>query len=428
MTLEAKLAGWTGPSSDTERDKQARTERMVREAVKAYSAFQGFNFRVYAKGSYPNNTNVRTDSDVDIAVQCREAIYRGGTPEVTLPSYTGPWTPSVLRSEVEKALRVKFPGQVDVSGTVAIRVATSSARVNADVVPCFTYKYYFGLDNCREGTAIFKKDGSRIENYPQQHLELGRSTNLDTSHQFKKAVRILKRVGNAMAADQIHKEVPSFFIECLVYNCPDRLFSLPTWTDRINRMLFRIWDSTQGDIEPEDNARWLEVNKCKYLFAPGQAWTRHRCARVLKSGLELPWIRIVMIWRPFTQIVAAVVALVFAAGLWLSGSAVDVTWLRYYSIAVLAATLILTAWDRWLWRLPLLQHLDLVPPKVFGTWRGTLKSAWVDPATGATTSPKDRLFGRSTETLIRLGCAPNGRVAIKLNLRARSEFQRYRIS
>ena len=121
MTLETKLAGWTGPSSDTEQDKQDRTERMVKEAIDAHPAFQGYNFSVYAKGSYPNNTNVRTDSDVDIAVQCREAIYCGGNPEVTLPSYTGPWTPTLFRSEVENALRAKFPSQVDASGNVAIR-------------------------------------------------------------------------------------------------------------------------------------------------------------------------------------------------------------------------------------------------------------------------------------------------------------------
>jgi tRNA nucleotidyltransferase (CCA-adding enzyme) len=75
MSLEDKLAGWTGPSSDTEQDKQERTERMIREAVQAHPAFKGYAFNVYAKGSYANNTNVRADSDVDIAVQCQEVFY-----------------------------------------------------------------------------------------------------------------------------------------------------------------------------------------------------------------------------------------------------------------------------------------------------------------------------------------------------------------
>ena len=75
MRLEDQLKGWTGPSSPTEQDKQDRTERMVREAVAAHKAFAGCSLTVYAKGSYANNTNVRTDSDVDIAVQCHEAEY-----------------------------------------------------------------------------------------------------------------------------------------------------------------------------------------------------------------------------------------------------------------------------------------------------------------------------------------------------------------
>ena len=69
MSLEDRLSGWTGPSSDTEQEKQERTERMIREAVKEHPAFDDCKLTVYAKGSYANNTNVRTDSDVDIAVQ-----------------------------------------------------------------------------------------------------------------------------------------------------------------------------------------------------------------------------------------------------------------------------------------------------------------------------------------------------------------------
>ena len=56
MTLESTLAGWTGPSSDTEQDKQARTERMVREAIDAHDEFHGYSFSVYATVSYTHLT------------------------------------------------------------------------------------------------------------------------------------------------------------------------------------------------------------------------------------------------------------------------------------------------------------------------------------------------------------------------------------
>ena len=75
MVSEDTLKGWTGPSSDTEQEKQERTERMVRQAIDARAAFDDCSLNIYTKGSYANNTNVRSDSDVDIAVQCQDLTY-----------------------------------------------------------------------------------------------------------------------------------------------------------------------------------------------------------------------------------------------------------------------------------------------------------------------------------------------------------------
>jgi hypothetical protein len=75
VELEQQLINWTAPSSATEQDKQDRTERMAREAIAAHASFNDCSLKVYAKGSYANNTNVRADSDVDIAVECMECVY-----------------------------------------------------------------------------------------------------------------------------------------------------------------------------------------------------------------------------------------------------------------------------------------------------------------------------------------------------------------
>ena len=215
MSLEDTLSGWTGPSSDTEKGKQERTEKMVREAVDAHAAFEDCDLVIYAKGSYANNTNVRTDSDVDIAAHCRDVVYWGEHSEGAHPpsdSYKGEWTPAKLRAELVAALRAKFPGQVDTSGSTAIQINSSSARVDADVVPCFTYKYYFASGSVRKGTKIFTKAGTGFENYPDQHLAKGKAKNTNTNMRFKKAVRIMKRLENEMLAEGVHKEVPSYFV------------------------------------------------------------------------------------------------------------------------------------------------------------------------------------------------------------------------
>lgn len=274
MSLEDKLSGWTGPSSDTEKDKQNRTERMIREAIYSHGSFNNCSLNVFAKGSYANNTNVRADSDVDIAVECTEVLYweeseKGNHPPAK--PYEGLWTPAKLRTELVSAMNAKFPGQVDTSGSTAIQINSSSSRVDADVVPCFSYRYYLKYGT-RDGTKIFKTDGSHIVNYPVQQIENGTAKNKATGYNYKKGARLLKRIENAMAADGAFRQLPSFFMECLAYNCPDHVFSRATWTDRLRAMLFHIWDNLQGD-EPSEN-RWLEVNECFFLFHPGQKWTR----------------------------------------------------------------------------------------------------------------------------------------------------------
>ena len=85
---------------------------------------------------------------------------------------------------------------------------------------------------------------------------------------------------------------------------------------------------------------------------------------------------------------AAVVVAVFAVGILMSGDRVDPSWLKFYSGAVLAATLLLAAWDRYLWRLPLAQKLRQVPRNLQGTWKGSLESLWVDPSTENVPPPK----------------------------------------
>jgi hypothetical protein len=218
--LESQLVGWTGPSSATEQDKQDRTERMVKDAVTNHPAFKDCSLRVYAKGSYANNTNVRADSDVDIAVQCTNVLYweeaEAGSRPANGEPYRGPWTPEKLRAELHAALVARFPGQVDGSGSTAFRIDSSTARVEADVVPCFDYRYYFKSGSYRDGAKVFKSDGSSLVNYPDQQLSNGRIKNNRTSMRYKRAVRVMKRVENAMVKTGAHGEVPSFFVECLV--------------------------------------------------------------------------------------------------------------------------------------------------------------------------------------------------------------------
>lgn len=273
---EALLMSWTKPSSDSEKDKQERAERMVKQAVRAHEPLADAGVVVFTKGSYANETNVKSDSDVDIAVKCTKLFYwEDHTPDAHTPGsgYTGEWTPSKLRAELTAALKEMFGDEIDTSGSTAIHIAEMSSRVSIDVVPCFDFKHYFSETSWREGTKVFRSDNrSSIVNYPDQQLVNGRTKNKLTNYNYKKLVRILKRVENALAENGLHDELPSYFIECLGYNVPNEVLGRATWTDRVRGALAHIYNSLEGG-EPSEG-RWLEVNECKYLFHSDQKWSR----------------------------------------------------------------------------------------------------------------------------------------------------------
>src|SRR5262245_56516830 len=84
VTVERKLTAkdweetfrrWASPPSDSEEAKCERAERMIRDAVFADAWLNDRVARVFAKGSYANNTNARLESDVDIGVEAKCFFY-----------------------------------------------------------------------------------------------------------------------------------------------------------------------------------------------------------------------------------------------------------------------------------------------------------------------------------------------------------------
>jgi hypothetical protein len=108
------------------------------------------------------------------------------------------------------------------------------------------------------------------------------------------------------------------------------------------------------------------------------------------------------------RLTAAAVIAVFVVGTWTTSRKLDLGWLKYFSTAVLVATVALALWDTWLWRLAPIQRLPGVTRCVRGTWKGTLTSFWVDPNTGQSPAPKTvYLIVRQTATLVSVTLVTN---------------------
>jgi hypothetical protein len=279
---ESLLSSWIKPSSVNEQERQERAIRMVRQAIDSHAAFDGHrsDIRIYTKGSYRNNTNVRADSDVDVVVENTACIYYDHGDGVTPPppgnisTYSGSWTPDTWRAEVAKAMRSTFGAGVDTSGKVAIYVPpVPSSRPSADVVPSFTFHRYWTTDHSRKsvGCCVFDTSGTQIVNWPQQQLDNGIAKNDDTGHRYKNFVRALKNAENVLSNAGTIKPLSSYLMECLVYNVPREHLMPPGLEAGFRSTLAYLFNNLLTD---DAVSEWLEPNERKWLFKGSQKWTR----------------------------------------------------------------------------------------------------------------------------------------------------------
>lgn len=225
---EAELQEYAAPLSDSEDQKCKNAINMVRDALKdQYTANEAVDsnranifpyiyelrdyltnkrYRIFIQGSYANGTNVKKESDVDIAVVLENYSYADLS----------------FKNEVEQKLRKHFVYGVK-RGDKSIKIEGNTYRVNTDVVPC--YKFIDTASN--EGIKIVTDSGTEIINYPQQHISNGKNKNVLTNHYFKKIVRIAKKIKSIMEDYGYNsaKNIGSFGLESLIWNVPFDVFT-----------------------------------------------------------------------------------------------------------------------------------------------------------------------------------------------------------
>jgi len=286
---ESTLSSWTRPAFDNEDQKREHTERSIREAVRQHPELGKLPVDVYAKGSYRNNTNVRRNSDVDVAVELT-SIYISEYGEGVQQSatgfkpYSGSYDTDNFKDHVGKAMVWAFGSDAVELHNKVFQVREGTRNLAADVVACFTHRWYPGPDPRRfhRGIQLIADYGYAPENYPQQHYDNGVAKNIATGLRFKRVVRILKRLENSMVEEGVIEIVPSFLIESLAYNAPNRCFGTGSWAGDTRCVLLWIWQDTE---DAECERRLLEINGIKYLFHVLQKWDRAQA----RQFVELAW-------------------------------------------------------------------------------------------------------------------------------------------
>jgi predicted nucleotidyltransferase len=291
------LASWIKPSSDDEQDRQERALHMVTVAINGWNKFNDSDISVYAKGSYRNRTNVRMDSDVDIVVELKDCIYYDYFRDVNEAEaikdtpYQGEWTPTKWRQEVTDCLVDAFGSEsVDSSGKIALNVAeVKGSRPSIDVVPSFDYIRY---DDARRtpslannGSCVFPKNGGlKTVNWPQQQYDNGIQKNNLTSKRYKRFVRALKNAENILVKEGIIDVLPSYFMECLIYNVDNSEFA--SFRDDLQGAFYNVLVDLHTRLLNEQDEPMVEPNELKYLFRGSQKWSVNEGAALVERVLE----------------------------------------------------------------------------------------------------------------------------------------------
>lgn len=284
---EAQLDIWSKQGSIAQSRDTYATIKSALEAPG--SPYAGKDFTVFLQGSYGNDTNVYSESDVDVVIRINDVYYSdiSGLSEEDKTNYNNSWskadyTYTDFKGDVIAWLTTKFGATVK-PGDKAIFVPASGNRRNADVLVAAQYRRYHrfksGYDQrYDEGICFWTSDGTQLANYPKQH-----SANCTTKHQacaswFKPTARIYKNMRNRMVADgKLEIGIaPSYYIEGLLYNAPASKFGV-SYAD--------TFVATFNYLNTSNRSEFLCANEQYYLlneFSP-MTWRSAKCQRFLDA-------------------------------------------------------------------------------------------------------------------------------------------------
>lgn len=289
---EDTLMAWSRGPSKTEAEKCDHAEAAIRKAIRADDHLAPLDISVFAQGSYKARTNIRLNSDVDICIRYNGEFfphYPPGTDAATFGNVSGPLPFATFKNMVQQALQNYFGAAEVTRGNKAFDIHANTYRIDADAVPTLERRRYTqnsdGTYRYLSGVALLTDSGLLIENWPQQNYDNGVARNTATGRRYKRIIRILKHARDKLQANgsAAAQSVPSFLIECLVWNADVAAFGQDRYADIVRHVLADTWNRTRDAASCHE---WREVNELKYLFREHQPWTRSQTNSFLQSAWD----------------------------------------------------------------------------------------------------------------------------------------------
>ena len=143
---ETQLNTWSHQGSITQ---SSSTYKIVKSALEANGTrYAAKKFEVFLQGSYGNDTNIYSESDVDVVIRI-DAMFHHDLTELTVDEQTAFKEAHVnstyllkdFKVDVITALKSSFGADVD-PGPKAVKIKAGGARRNADVIIATQFRRY----------------------------------------------------------------------------------------------------------------------------------------------------------------------------------------------------------------------------------------------------------------------------------------------
>ena len=238
---------------------------------------------VFLQGSYVNHTNIKDDSDIDIVVLAKNVFSNNARERLTEELYRkfkeeysdSSKTLEDFKEDIYQRLNgIKIQTNLYVQLIRHCKTIKFNESGNlmdfvpVDIVPAFEYRNYSGYngilkENQVEGIKIYDACKNEYKvNYPKLHIKNGQEKNskIRTNGNYKETIRIFKQIRNHLIDLGVIQEslMPSYCLECLLYNVPDALFK----KDLVERV-----DSIISWLICNVNNSFKEQSEMKQLFA-----------------------------------------------------------------------------------------------------------------------------------------------------------------
>jgi hypothetical protein len=288
---ESQFDTWSHQGSITQSKNTYNSIKTVLESKD--TPYSAKNYKVFLQGSYGNDTNIYSESDVDIVIQLNDCFQHDLSPlpteqkEAFKNSHSdATYTHIDFKADVLSVLSGQYGDNVD-AGEKAIAIAAYGNRRKADVIPAIQFRRYHKFistldQSYDEGICFYTASGQQIVNYPKQH-----SANLTRKHQateewLKPIARILKNLRSKLIVEEMIDAgvAPSYYLEGLLYNVPNDKFG-KNYQDTFIKVINWILEA--------DRTKFVCANEQYYLLHDNShvIWRADKCEAFLAATTDL---------------------------------------------------------------------------------------------------------------------------------------------